>query len=232
MLFSIPRPASAPLALSPAATLQTYLLFGLALGLTAVGVACGSLYSATLFRGGLHFVLLLAELGIVFTARWWVRERPWNVILFCLFPLLSGITVTPYLWYVSGSFVNGNAILLNALIASALLFAAAAVFARTTRISLAGMSGFLVLSLIGLIVFGLLQLFVPALRQSVGFEMGLSAAGVVLFAMFAAFDIQRVEAGARAGESPFLLALSLYLDIFNLFLYVLRFITAIAGDRK
>lgn len=232
MAFSIPHPSSEPLALSPAAALQTYLLFGFALGLTAIGVACGSLYAATLFRGGLHFVLLLAELGIVFTARLWVRRSPWNILLFGLFPLLSGMTIAPYLWYVSGSYANGNAILLNALIASGLLFAAAAVFARTTRIPLAGLSGFLMMGIIGLIVFGLLQVFMPALRQSVGFEMGLSAAGVVLFAAFTAFDIQRVEAGARAGESPFLLALSLYLDIFNLFLYVLRFVTAIAGERR
>ena len=42
-----------------------------------------------------------------------------------------------------------------------------------------------------------------------------------------AYDIQRIQHLSRLGASPFLMALSLYLDIYNLFLYVLRFMLAI-----
>ncbi len=34
------------------------------------------------------------------------------------------------------------------------------------------------------------------------------------------------------GANPFLLALSLYLDIFNLFLSVLRFMSVLSGERR
>ena len=63
-------------------------------------------------------------------------------------------------------------------------------------------------------------------------EMIISAVGIVVFGMFLAYDIQRLRRGTAMGESPFLLALSLYLDIFNLFLYVLRFMLAVSGRRR
>lgn len=209
-----------------------YLLFALAMGLTALGVFVGGFYAATLFRGGMHFVLLIAELAIVFTARLWMEKSPLNIVLFCAFPLLSGITVAPYLWYVSQGSANGNAILLNAVVATAFMVAGAAVFARSSGVNLSGLGGFLLMAILGLIAMGLLQLFVPALRQSTGFEMALSGGGVVIFGLFTAFDLQRIKQMSAHGANPFMLALSLYLDIFNLFLYVLRFMMALSGGRR
>ena len=43
---------------------------------------------------------------------------------------------------------------------------------------------------------------------------------------------QRIESQGRMGANPFMLALSLYLDIFNLFLFILRFMTALSGNRR
>jgi len=82
------------------------------------------------------------------------------------------------------------------------------------------MANVLLLGILGLLFVGLLQAFFPGLRGGT-VEIVVSAAGVVLFALFTAFDLQRIAAMGRAGANPFLLALSLYLDIFNLFLYVL-----------
>ena len=212
--------------------MKVYGLFALAMGLTALGVFAGSLFASLLFTSGIHLVLLIVELGIVLGARLWMEKSPLNIFLFGLFPLLSGITVAPYLWYVASLVPNGNAILLNALVATTFMAAAAAVFARTTSFQLASFGRFLLFAVLGLIGFGLLQIFVPALRQSIGFEMGLSGAGVVIFAAFTAFDVQRVQQMSRAGANPFMLALSLYLDIFNLFLYVLRFMVALSGNRR
>ena len=93
------------------------------------------------------------------------------------------------------------------------------------------MSQALLFGLIGLLILGILQLFVPALR-STQFELILSGGGVLLFASFLAFDLQRIWQLGRAGANPFQLALSLYLDIFNLFLYVVRFMLAISGNRR
>ncbi len=230
MQYSIPD--SRPIGLTQTREMQVYALFALAIALTALGVFAGAIYAPLLFRGGTHVILLIVELAIVFTIPFWMEKSPLNMILFGVFPLLSGITVSPYLWAVSQSYVNGNAILVNALVATTFMSAAAAIFARTTSFDLGVLGRFLLFSLFGLLGFSLLQIFVPSLRQSVGMEMAISVGGVILFALFTAYDIQRVEQQSRHGANPFMLALSLYLDIFNLFLYVVRFMVAIAGDRR
>ena len=230
MQYSIPQ--TRPVSLTKTGEMQVYALFALAMGLTALGVFFGTLYAPVLFRGGTHMILLITELAIILSAPLWMQRSPLNILLFGAFPLLSGITITPYLWAVSQGYVNGNAILFNAIIATTFMSAAAALFARTTSINLGIMGRALFFAVLGLIGFSLLQIFVPGLRQSIGFEMGISAAGVVIFALFTAYDIQRIQTASRYGANPFLLALSLYLDIFNLFLSVLRFMLAIAGNRR
>jgi len=202
------------------------------MGLTAVGFYIGSLFAQTLFTGGTHMLILVAELGIIFSARLWMEKSPLNIILFGVFPILSGIMIAPYLWYVSQNYVNGNAILMNALVATTFMAGAAAVFARTTSIDLSVFGRFLLFAVLGLIGFALLQIFVPSLRQSISFELGLSGAGILIFSAFTAYDMQRIQRMSRAGANPFMLALSLYLDIFNLFLFILRFMVAISGSRR
>lgn len=221
-----------PIALSASVETQTYLLFALAMGLTVLGVILGIQGAPLLLRSGLHIPLLLGELAIVFTAGWWIRMSPLNYLLFAFFPLLSGITITPYLLWVLAGYVNGGSMLLNALVATVCMSAAASLFARRIAGNLAHLSGILFLAVIGLLVMGVLQIFFPMLRTG-PVELLLSGGGIVVFALFLAVDLQRVAAMGREGAAhPIMLALSLYLDIFNLFLYILRFMIALSGERR
>ncbi|TSC78984.1 MAG: hypothetical protein G01um101425_830 [Candidatus Peregrinibacteria bacterium Gr01-1014_25] len=222
---------SRPIALTPAREAKVYGLFALAMGLTALGIIVGMRFAGMLLSSGVLIFCVIAELAIIFTANWWRSQYPLNYLLFGIFPLLSGLTVTPYLMAILAGYVNGGAILLNAIASTTFMALAAAVFARATSWDLSGMGKGLFFAIIGLLLLGILQLFVPMLRVG-SFELLLSGAGVVIFALFTAYDIQRVQAAARMGMDPFMLALSLYLDIFNLFLYVLRFMTAISGQRR
>lgn len=228
MQFSTSRSQS--IALQASTLSQAYLLFTLAMGLTLSGVFVGILYAGVLLATGVHAMLLVAELALVFTARWWSRTAPLNVLLFVLFPLFSGITVTPYILYVLSGFANGQAILFNAVAATVAIALSAAVLARLAP-GLSAWVGAFVLALIGLLLLGILQIFFPALHTP-GFELFLSGAGIVVFGFFTAFDVQRIQAMGALGANPFMLALSLYLDIFNLFLSVLRFMGALSGDRR
>lgn len=222
---------SQPIALRPSTEAQTYGLFAVAMGLTVVGVIAGMSIASFLLGSGIHFVFLFAELGIIFSARWWIERSPLNYVLFGLFPLLSGLTITPYILMILTGYANGASILLNALASTTFMAAAAAVFARTTSWDLSVMGRVLFFSLLGLIAFGLLQLFVPALRGT-QMELMISGAGILIFAGFTAYDLQRIQSMGRAGANPFMLALSLYLDIFNLFLMILRFMLALSGNRR
>ena len=222
---------SQPIALTPTRESLVYALFAVAMALTAVGVFVGMLYAPTLLRSGVLLLFVFAELGLIMTSAWWSRQTPLNMLLFVLFPLLSGITITPYLLSVLAGYANGGSILLNAFASTACMALAAAVVARTTSWDLSFLGRGLFLGVIGLLLMGVLQIFVPSLRTGL-FELFLSGAGVVLFALFTAYDLQRIQVMGRMGASPFLLALSLYLDIFNLFLYVVRFMVALSGDRR
>lgn len=219
-----------PIAISQSTESQVYGLFALAMALTVVGVLVGTQFAPMLMSTGVHFFFLFAQLGLIFTAGIWMKKSPLNYFLFGLFPLLSGFTITPYILYVLAGYANGGSILLNALSATGFMAASAAVFARTTSWNLGVMSKGLFFALIGLIVLGLLQFFIPSLRTS-QFELILSGGGVVIFGLFTAYDLQRIQQMGRMGAHPMMLALSLYLDIFNLFLYILRFMLALSGDR-
>lgn len=229
--MEIPSSRSQPIALSASTEAQVYFLFSAAIGVTAVGTWIGMQYASQIMTSGMFFGLIIAELAIIFTSRLWMNRSPWNVLLFGAFPLISGITIAPMLLMVSTEYVNGNAILLNALVSTVFMASAAAVFARTTSWNLGVLGRGLFFAIIGLLAFALLQIFIPAL-QTTQSELLFSGAGVVIFALFTAYDVQRVSHLSRLGGNPFMLALSLYLDIFNLFIYILRLMMVLSGNRR
>ncbi len=222
---------SEPVVLPRSVEAQVYGLLALAMFLTLIGTYLGIQFEVALLSSGLLFLLLIGELAIVFTSRLWMDRSPLNLVLFCAFPLLSGFTLTPLILSIIQGYVNGGSIIVNALASTVFMTGAAAVFARTTHWNLGVMGKTLFFALLGLFFLGILQLFFPSL-QGGQFELLLSGAGVVIFALFTAYDIQRVQAMGRYGANPFLLALSLYLDIYNLFLFVLRFMLALSGERR
>ena len=180
---------------------------------------------------GIHILFLVIELGIILTARLWMDKSPLNYLLFGALPVFSGLMVTPFILSVLTGYANGGTILVNALSATRFMAASAAVFAKTTSWNLGVMGKALFFAVIGLIGFGLLQFFVPALRTT-QMELMISGAGIVVFALFTAYDVQRIANLGKAGANPFMLAISLYLDIFNLFLYILRFMLMLSGNRR
>jgi len=228
MISFSPSP-SRPIALSPSTEGQVYALVALAMGLTLAGVYIGGEMISSL-SSGLFLVCVIAQLAIIFTSRWWAEKTPLNYILFGIFPIISGITIAPLLLQVLTGYANGGTILVNALASTALMTAAAAVLSRM-GFNLMRIMPALFLGLIGLIIMGLLQVFVPSMRGGAT-ELLVSGAGVVIFSLFIAVDIQRISALGRAGAPPFQLALHLYLDLFNLFLYVLRLMLALSGNRR
>ncbi|MBP9773364.1 MAG: Bax inhibitor-1 family protein [Candidatus Peribacteraceae bacterium] len=225
------RPHSSAIILDNSTLSRVYFLFALALGLTFSGIYAGMTFALPIITSGWMFGLLMIELLLIVTSRAWMNISPLNYILFALFPLFSGLTITPFLLSVTEAYVNGASILLNAAISTALMSTAAGIFAYTTNWNLGMFSRFLFFSLVGLVAFSLIQLFVPFLRTGIT-EVFASGFGIVVFSLYTAYDIQRIQTMATRGASPFMLALSLYLDIFNLFLYIARFMLAISGNRR
>lgn len=110
---------------------------------------------------------------------------------------------------------------------TAIMFIFAGLIGMTVKKDLSAMGHFLILSIIGLIVVSVLNIFlrIPAMDNLISF------AGVIIFSGLTAYDMQKIKAmhynaynmeGERAAKYSIIGALELYLDFINLFLYLLR----------
>jgi FtsH-binding integral membrane protein len=105
-------------------------------------------------------------------------------------------------------------------------FGALSLWGYTTQRDLSGMGSFLLMGLFGIILAGLVNLFM----QSTMLQFVISVVGVLVFAGLTAWDTQRLKNeyiyGAMDGEtaerSSILGALSLYLNFINLFTLLLQ----------
>lgn len=104
--------------------------------------------------------------------------------------------------------------------------AALTVYALQTKYDFTTAGGMLTGALLALILVSFAAMFFPAVKP---IELIISGGGALLFSAFLVVDIQMLMDGKRVqiGPDDYVLAsLNLYLDILNLFLYILRFINA------
>ena len=199
---------------------QVMAFFGFAILSSAIGTYVGFEYALPYIvqHPWVMFAIFGAELILIFTSNTWKNSEAAKP-LFALFTFLSGMTLAPLIAQVSAEF--GGAIIYKALAATAMTFVAAAIFAFRTEKNLMGMRGFLFTALIGMVVVGIIGIFVP---WSNTFEMIFSGFGVILFAGYTMYDFQKIK--YQSGMHPIDAALQIYLDIFNLFIFILRLMTS------
>lgn len=184
----------------------------------------------------------LTEIVVLSPLRWVFLLAPIGIVLFLSAKLrdLSAATAKTLLWTfaatmgasLGGLFLTytGESITL-ALFVSAASFAGLSLYGYSSKTDLSGMGSFLIMGVIGLIIAGIVNVFM----RSPALEFVISAAGVLVFAGLTAYDTQKLKeaysssAGADDGSRLATIgALELYLDFINLFLYLLRFL----GVRK
>ena len=106
---------------------------------------------------------------------------------------------------------------------TAATFAATSLYGYTTKADLSRFGSFLVMGLIGIMIAGLVNIFL----QSSALQFAISCIGVVVFTGLTAFDTQRIKADyvqfayadgvEGAAKRSVYDALSLYLNFINLF---------------
>ncbi len=108
---------------------------------------------------------------------------------------------------------------------AAATFAAMSFYGYTTRADLARFGSLLFMGLVGVIIAGLVNLFLA----SSALQAAVSVIGVVVFVGLTAWDTQRIkgiyiasEASAVADKKAIMGALALYLDLLNLFLMFMQ----------
>ncbi len=172
----------------------------------------------------LFFVIILAELGLVFAISGMVQRMSAGTAsaLFVLYSGLNGLTLSfIFLAYTRSS-------IFSTFFICAATFVACSAYGWITKRDLTSLGGFLMMGLIGIIIASLVNMFV----RSSAVSMIVSYIGVIVFVGLTAYDTQKLKnmaltqpAGLEAGvvrKGAILGALSLYLDFINLFLMLLR----------
>ncbi|MFH0834263.1 MAG: Bax inhibitor-1 family protein [Patescibacteria group bacterium] len=208
---------------------KTMAYFALALASAAGGVFAGIYLLPTGLVSDPEFLLIMSVLTLIliFTAKKWSRLS-FGYLFLILFTGILGLTLVPLLAY--ATLTAGFSVLGKALIASVSMFAGMAFFGFTTRKDLTGLGGFLIASLIGMIVVSLVTLILSFFGISVwssGIELIFSGFGILIFAGFTAYDFQKIKS-QEGIISPIQASISLFLDFILLFEYILRFMTALS----
>jgi hypothetical protein len=164
--------------------------------------------------------IIIGQLALVVVISWGIRRISATAALGLFFVyaaslgLTIGLIITAY---------NGESVVAAFLTASG-MFGGAALYGITTKRSLAGLGGFLVMALVGLVVAMVVNFFLA----STAFAWVLSIVGVVIFTALTAYHVQMIQRGSlvlgtgSVEKAAVLGALSLYLDFVNLFLMLLR----------
>lgn len=180
-------------------------------------------------HGGLsamYYVLLFGGLALSI----WAQARAFSfkpstgALLLFLYAIIIGIVISPMLLYVSVS--NPMSIPMAFGIAAA-MFACMALFGYKTVKNLSFLGIFLFMGMIGLVLVGLASLIWPVIVSGT-FGTIVSIIGVLVFALFTAYDMQTLKNAyamggddTRKNQLAVLGALQLYISFVALFQYIL-----------
>ncbi len=173
----------------------------------------------------IFYGLIIAQFGLVIALSAMVQKlsAPMAGGLFLLYSALTGATLSVLLLLYTGSSVA------LAFGVTAGTFGGMSVYGTVTKKDLTSWSSFLMMGLFGVVIAGLVNMFL----QSSAMSFVISCAAVVVFTGLTAYDTQKLRVFARQGggtvaAAPVAGALTLYLDFINLFLAILR----LTGDRR
>ncbi len=212
---------------------QVYLWMAMALvitGFMAMLVAESPMLLSLIFSSKLTFFgLIIAELALV----WYLSARIDRIsfttatLMFIIYSLLNGAMLSSvFLLYTASSIASTFFI-------TAGTFGVMCVYGYLTKRDLTSLGNLCLMAVIGLIIAGLVNLFL----QSSLMSLIVSGIGVLVFVGLTAYDSQKIkrmllQEGLEVNDSTRKIALlgslTLYLDFINLFLYLLRFL----GDRR
>lgn len=197
---------------------NTYWLLSLTLVFSLITAAIGTSLEIVVP----WFISLIVSLGLLFAVQK-TADSAMGLVMTFAFTGWMGFTLGPILNYTL-ALPAGASILMQAVMLTGAVFMGLSAYAVTTRKDFSFMSGFLFAGLIILLVGGLMNLFLASSLL----QLTLSAAGALIFSALILMDTSRIVNG---GETNYIRAtIGLYLDIYNLFLYVLQLLMAFTGN--
>jgi len=174
-----------------------------------------------------QIVLLVGTVGLVFGIGWMINRitAATALMLFMLYAGLVGVMLSSVLLVYTGQSV------VRVFFISAATFGALSLYGYTTKRDLSGFGSFLMMGVIGILIASVVNIFL----QSSMMSFIISVIGVLVFAGLTAYDTQSIKEqydvmddGTVAGRKVVMGALNLYLDLINIFIFMLQLV----GDRR
>jgi modulator of FtsH protease len=184
-------------------------------------------YLAPAILGGISYIgLFIVTFGLIFAINFATKRSPTlALVLFYAFTLLMGVEVGPLIkayLHVPG----GTAVVFEAAMTTAVGMACMGLIAQVARFDYRKVYNYVFAALIGLIVLGVLSMFVHFISP------GLYAwATLAIFSVLLLIDFMRLRDGAL-GLSPVQMSLSIYLDALNIFIALLQIFGNGSGNRR
>ena len=205
-----------------------YMASGVALsGAIAAFVASSPALLEMLFGTGLYWVVMLAPLGFVLVLSFGVHKLSATVTqaLFWAFAAVMGASLASIFIVYTGTSI------VRVFFITTATFGAMSLYGYTTKRDLTGMGNFMFMGLIGIIIAGVVNIFLA----SSALDFAISVIGVLVFVGLTAYDTQKIrnmyfeaDSADVATKKAVMGALTLYLDFINLMLLLLR----LFGDRR
>lgn len=178
-----------------------------------------SFLSSLVYNPGSLIILILIEFGMVMAISVGLNKMSFGVALTCFFIYagINGLTLSSIFYVYSMGTVY------TAFGVTAATFGAMAVYGTITKRDLSGMGSLLFMGLLGLLVATVVNIFVA----SDGMSWLITYAGVIIFTLLTAYDVQKIKRLSNSGQYNshkigIYGALTLYLDFINIFLRILR----------
>ncbi|PWZ03065.1 UPF0005-domain-containing protein [Testicularia cyperi] len=167
------------------------------------------------------FIVPLFGSLIVMGFLYWKRHsHPTNILLLSLFTVLESISLGTVITYVD------QKIVLQAMIITAFTFLGLTLFTLQSKYDFSSLGGWLFGGLMVLVGVGFVGIFLPY-NQTL--DLIMAGAGCVIFSLYIVYDTWLIQRRLSA-EEWVLANLSLYLDIINLFINILRILNGTQDD--
>ncbi len=172
-----------------------------------------------IFTGSKVIILAIIELVLVI----WLSARIQKMsatsakILFIIYSFVTGLTFSSiFIVYEIESIIY-------VFLATSLIMLIFALLGYFTKIDLTKLGTFLFMAIIGILIMGIISIFV----NNESFSLGIAIASVVVFIGFIAFDVQKIKKMYEYNMIPeenlaIYGALQLYLDFINIFIDLLK----------
>ena len=163
------------------------------------------------------FMVGVAEMVALMCTLFARKITPLNLILLYIFAATTGFSLSPAIGYLIDK-GNGTIVYQALLLTAGLTFGLTG-YAWTTKRSFVGFRPYLFAGLLGLIMIGILNLVFPF--RGFLYDLYLYL-GTLIFSFYLVYDVQQVKRSQDTMENAIMLTIEIYLDIFNLFMFILR----------